>query len=307
MATITYGVLDTDGIRMDLMVEAEVRALLHDSASLRNSGRLIFAGDVAGIGSDTIALRYSSLDGFTEMSAVADGDEITSSNLTNATANVAVARQGLRYDLTDLASLSGFGSDIDVFRLAESMRGAFEARFMTLLCTTFSGITEQVGTTNVSLSVDDFLDGLYKLELQDNPSDGLTAVMSPRQVADLQSSIRNETANAIAFNPVHSELLKMAGQGMIGNFMGVDIFKSSKCLTSGPDKVGAMFSRGAFAYAQGSPQPLQVGGMIRPAGTPILVELQRDASHSLTEIVGSAYCGVALVEQARAVEILSKA
>lgn len=307
MATITYGVLDTDGIRMDLMVEAEVRALLHDSASLRNSGRLIFAGDVAGIGSDTIALRYSSLDGFTEMSAVADGDEITSSNLTNATANVAVARQGLRYDLTDLASLSGFGSDIDVFRLAESMRGAFEARFMTLLCTTFSGITAQVGTTNVSLSVDDFLDGLYTLELADNPSDGLTAVMSPRQIADLQSSIRNETANAIAFNPVHSELLKMAGQGMIGNFMGVDIFKSSKCLTSGPDKVAAMFSRGAFAYAQGSPQPLQVGGMIRPAGTPILVELQRDASHSLTEIVGSAYCGVALVEQARAVEILSKA
>lgn len=307
MATITYGVLDTDGIRMDLMVEAEVRALLHDSASLRNSGRLIFAGDVAGIGSDTIALRYSSLDGYTEMSAVADGDEITSSNLTNATANVAVARQGLRYDLTDLASLSGFGSDIDVFRLAESMRGAFEARFMTLLCTTFSGITAQVGTTNVSLSVDDFLDGLYTLELADNPSDGLTAVMSPRQIADLQSSIRNETANAIAFNPVHSELLKMAGQGMIGNFMGVDIFKSSKCLTSGPDKVGAMFSRGAFAYAQGSPQPLQVGGMIRPAGTPILVELQRDASHSLTEIVGSAYCGVALVEQARAVEILSKA
>ena len=306
MAIIDYAVLDTDGIRMDLMVENEIRALLHDGASIRKSGALIFAGDVSGIGSDTIALRYSSLDGYTEMAAVADGTEIGNTNLTNATANVAVARQGLRYDLTDLASLSGFGNDIDVFRLAESMRGAFEARFMTLLCATFASVSDQAGTTGVALSCDDFMDAIYKLELNNNPHD-LACVLAPRQVADLQSSIRNETGNAIAFNPAQSEILKMVGQGFIGSFMGVDIHKSSKCATSGPDRVGAMWSRGAFAYALGTPQPLAVGGVIRPAGTPVMVELQRDASLSLTEIVGTAYCGAALVEDARACEILSKA
>jgi len=306
MAIIDYNVLDTDGIRMDLMIENEVRALLHDSASIRNSGAILYAGDVAGIGSDTIALRYSSLDGFTEMSAVADGTEISNTNLTNATANIAVARQGLRYDLTDLASLSGFGNDIDVFRLAESMRGAFEARFMTLLCATFAGITAQAGTTNVSLSVDDFMDAIYALELANNPHD-LACVLAPRQVADLQASIRNETGNAIAFNPAQSEILKVVGQGMIGSFMGVDIHKSDKCATVGTDRIGAMWSRGALAYAQGTPQPLAVGGVIRPAGTPVMVELQRDASLSLTEIVGTAYCGAALVEDARACEIISKA
>ena len=306
MAIIDYNVLDTDGIRMDLMIENEVRALLHDSASIRNSGAILYAGDVAGIGSDTIALRYSSLDGFTEMSAVADGTEISNTNLTNATANIAVARQGLRYDLTDLASLSGFGNDIDVFRLAESMRGAFEARFMTLLCATFAGITAQAGTTNVSLSVDDFMDAIYALELANNPHD-LACVLAPRQVADLQASIRNETGNAIAFNPAQSEILKVVGQGMIGSFMGVDIHKSDKCATVGTDRIGAMWSRGALAYAQGTPQPLAVGGVIRPAGTPVMVELQRDASLSLTEICGTAYCGAALVEDARACEIISKA
>ena len=306
MAIIDYNVLDTDGIRMDLMIENEVRALLHDAASIRNSGALIYAGDVSGIGSDTIALRYSSLDGYTEMAAVADGTEISNTNLTNATANIAVARQGLRYDLTDLASLSGFGNDIDVFRLAESMRGAFEARFMTLLCATFAGISDQAGTTGVALSVDDFMDAIYALELNNNPHD-LACVLAPRQVADLQSSIRNETGNAIAFNPAQSEILKMVGQGFIGSFMGVDIHKSSKCATVGPDRVGAMWSRGAIGYAVGTPQPLAVGGVIRPAGTPVMVELQRDASLSLTEIVGTAYCGVALVEDARACEILSKA
>ena len=306
MAIIDYAVLDTDGIRMDLMIENEVRALLHDSASIRNSGALIFAGDVSGIGSDTIALRYSSLDGYTEMSAVADGTDIANTDLTNATANVAVARQGLRYDLTDLASLSGFGNDIDVFRLAESMRGAFEARFMTLLGATFAGITAQAGTSNVALSVDDFMDAIYQLELNNNPHD-LACMLAPRQVADLQASIRNETGNAIAFNPAQSEILKMVGQGFIGSFMGVDIHKSDKCATVATDRIGAMWSRVAIAYAQGTPQPLAVGGVIRPAGTPVMVELQRDASLSLTEIVGTAYCGVALVEDARACEIISKA
>ena len=304
MAIIDYAVLDTDGIRMDLMIEAEVRALLHDGASIRKSGALLFAGDVAGIGSDTMALRYSSLDGFTEMAAVGDGSEIANSDLTNATANITVARQGLRYDLTDLASLSGLGQDIDVFRLSESMRGAFEMRFMTLLCATFSGITEQAGTSGVDLSVDDFMDAIYKLEINNNPND-LHAILSNRQVSDLQASIRNETGNAIAFNPAHSELLKMVGQGFVGSFMGVDIHKSSKCATSGSDVIGAMFSRGALAYAIGTPQPTAIGGVIRPAGTPVMVELQRDASLSLTEIVGTAYVGCALVENARAVEILS--
>ena len=56
MAIIDYAVLDTDGIRMDLMIEAEVRALLHDSASIRKSGALLFAGDWLGCYRDEILL-----------------------------------------------------------------------------------------------------------------------------------------------------------------------------------------------------------------------------------------------------------
>ena len=72
MSTITYGVLDSAGIRMDLMIENEVRALLFDGASIRNSGALLFAGDIAGMGSDTIAMRYASLDGYQAMADVSE-------------------------------------------------------------------------------------------------------------------------------------------------------------------------------------------------------------------------------------------
>ena len=68
-----------------------------------------------------------------------------------------------------------------------------------------------------------------------------------------------------------------------------------------------MWSRGAIAWAAGTPQPLAVGGAVRPAGTPVMVEFQRDASLSLTEIVGTAYCGVAIVENDRGCLISSDA
>ena len=44
MATIAYSTLQTAGLRLDAMIENEVRALLHDSASIRNSGALLLLG-----------------------------------------------------------------------------------------------------------------------------------------------------------------------------------------------------------------------------------------------------------------------
>ena len=307
MATITYSTLQTDGLRIDAMIENEVRALLHDAASIRNSGALLFAGDVAGIGSDAITLRYAGLDGKEPMNTVGDGSEITSSNLTTATQDITVGRIGLRYDLTDLAALTKLGQDIDVFRLAESMAGAFESRFMEMVCATFTGFASSAGTSGVDMSVDDFMDSLYLLEIADNPSQ-LFAVLHPRQIADLQSSIRNETANAIAFNPAHHDLLKSLSQGFVGDFMGVQVHKSSFCPINGANREGAMFSAGAIGYALGTPVPLAApSGEIRPAGTPVLVEMERDSAFSLTKIVGTAYTGAAIIEQARGVLISTDA
>jgi hypothetical protein len=183
------------------------------------------------------------------------------------------------------------------------MAGAFEARFMEMICATFTGFSSSAGSAGVDMTVDDLMDALYLLEIADNPSQ-LFAVLHPRQIADLQSSIRNETANAIAFNPAHHELLKSLGQGFVGDFMGIQIHKSSYCPINGADREGAMFSAGAIAYALGTPVPLAApSGEIRPAGTPVLVEVERDSAFSLTKVVGTAYTGATIVEQARGVLI----
>tara|TARA_R100000329_G_scaffold21315_2_gene20829 strand:- start:2668 stop:3603 length:936 start_codon:yes stop_codon:yes gene_type:complete len=311
MAEIKYSTListgTNPGLRLDKMIENEVRALLFDAASIRNSGALLFAGDIAGSGSAALSLRYAGLDGFEPMNTAADGTEISNTNLTSATADITIGRIGLRYDLTDLAALTKLGNDIDIFRLAGSMAGAFESRFMEMICALFSSATSSAGTTGVDMSVDDFMDALYLLEIANNPSQ-LFAVLHPRQIADLQSSIRNETANAIAFNPAHHDLIKSLGQGFVGDFMGVQIHKSAYVPSDGTDRSGAMFSAGAIAYALGTPVPLAApSGEIRPAGTPVLVELERDSAFSLTKVVGTAYTGAAICEQTRIVELLSDA
>jgi hypothetical protein len=300
---LDYSGLEGGGLRLAAMIEAEVRALLADNASIRQSGALLFAGDVANIGSDAITLRFAGLDGYAAMASASDGADVSASQLEASTATITVARQALRYDMTDLANLSGLGADLSPFRLAESMVGAFEARFMELVTASFGSFSSSVGTSGVDMSIDDFLDAVFQLELANNPNQ-IFAVLHPRQVADLQASIRNEAANAIAFNPASHDMLKMMGQGYVGDFLGVQIHKSSYVAESAGNKQGAMFSAGAIAYAIGTPAPMVgAGGEVRPAGTPIVVEYQRDASKGLTEIIGTAYCGAGIVEQARGVLI----
>jgi hypothetical protein len=67
-----------------------------------------------------------------------------------------------------------------------------------------------------------------------------------------------------------------------------------------------MFSYGGIGYAVGTPKPLP-GAMLeqRPAGTPVVVAMQRDESAGLTEIVGHLYCGAAIVEDLRCVKIVT--
>jgi hypothetical protein len=307
LQNLDFAGLETGGLRLAAMIEAEVRALLSDNASIRQSGALLYAGDVANIGSDSITLRFAGLDGYDAMSSASDGADVSASQLEMDTATITVARQALRYDMTDLANLSGLGSDISPFRLAESMVGAFEARFMEIVAATFGSFSTSVGTSGVDMSIDDFLDGVFALELANNPAQ-IFAVLHPRQIADLQASIRNEAANAIAFNSASHDMLKMMGQGYVGDFLGVQIHKSSYVAESAGNKQGAMFSAGAIAYAIGTPAPMVgAGGEVRPAGTPIVVEYQRDASKGLTEIIGTAYCGAGIVEDARGVLISTDA
>lgn len=298
---------DLGNLRLAAMIENEVRAILADTASIRNSGALLFAGDVAGIGSKVMRMRYADWGAATPFATAADGADVSASTLTPSTADITVGRSALRYDITDLAAMTGLGLDIDPFSIAQKMSMSAEARINEIICATFASASNSVGTSGVDMSVDDFYDAMFQLESEDNDGQ-FYCVLHPQQLSDLRDSLRSESNNALAFSPATEDMLMAKGQGYAGRFGGVEIFKSSYVNESGGDKIGAMMSRGALAYAVGTPRPLAGAGVeIRPAGTPVVVAFQRDESAGLTEVMGHLYCGAALTEDARIVKIVTDA
>lgn len=307
MAIIDYSGLGN--LRLAAMIENELRAILADMASIRNSGALIFAGDVAGIGSKSMRMRYANWGAATPFASASDGADVSETTLTPTTVDITVGRSALRYDITDLAALSGLagGVDVDPFSLAQKMAMSAEARINAIITATFASASNSVGTSGVDMSVDDFYDAMFQLESESNDGE-FYCVLHPQQLSDLRDSLRAESNNALAFSPATEEMLNIKGQGYAGKFGGVDIFKSSYVEESAGNKIGAMMSRGAVGYAIGTPRPLAGAGIeIRPAGTPVVVAFQRDESKGLTEVIGHLYCGAALIEDARMVKIVTDA
>jgi hypothetical protein len=294
-------------LRLAAMIENEVRAILADQASIRQSGALLFMGDVAGIGSDSMRMRFANWGAATPFATASDGAEVSESTLTPSTVDITVGRSALRYDITDLAALTGLGMDIDPFSLAQKMAMSAEARINAIIANTFTAATNSVGTSGVDMSVDDFYDAMFQLESVSNNGE-FYCILHPQQLSDLRDSLRSESNNALAFSPATEDMLAIKGQGYAGRFGGVEIFKSSYVTEVTGDKVGAMMSRGGIAYAVGTPRPLAGAGVeIRPAGTPVVIGFQRDESKGLTEVVGHLYCGAAITEDDRIVKIVTDA
>ena len=290
-------------IRIAAMIEAEVRAQLADNASIRQY--ITYAGDVTGSGSDTIRLRYANVGAATPFTTATDGVALAASAMDATVANITVARSGLVYDVSDLFVMTGFGRDLDPYRIAERRAAAAEARIMEIICGTFASATTSVGTSGVNMSVDNFTDALYALELASNPTPYL-CVLHPRQLADLQAALRAENNNFLSFSTGTEEMSKAKAPGWAGRLLGVDIFASAYVQLNGAttDRVGLMFSQPGIGYAIGTAQPL-AGALaeLRPAGTPVTIAFERNEAAGLTTIAGHLYCGASMLETDRCVKI----
>ena len=307
MAVILHSNLETD-LRLAATLDRGLHELLADRASIRRTGALQFFGTVNDTGSDTKRVRLAGLNGYDEMSTTAaENTDVSNTSLTDSSADIAVVRGSLRYDESDLAALTGFtGSDINPVVLAGSMVGAFEGWFNQLVANVIDDFGTDVGTSTVDMSVDDWYDAIFTLEIADVPGP-FFAMLHARQLADLQNSLRSE-GGAVQFMPATAEMLMIKGQGYAGNLNGVDIYRSSNVNSAGGNRHGAMWGFGALGFCLGVPGPIVGGSQVVQFGdAPILVEFDRDSSAATTEIVGHGYAGVAIIEDSRGVGIVTDA
>ena len=305
---ITNSGLDTSGFRLDHMISLEINRLLADTSNLRNSPFLQYAGSVNGLGTDTIRIRKYSLGGrdlFQGATGVSPeiNDEIGNAiDPTVAFADIQVARQYLIRQISDLGALAGYGAqDLNPFNLAADMVNSYEARFAELTADTASSLTtNSVGSASTAMTVDLFFSAFQKLQESDsgrgvNTTD-LCMVLHPVALGSLQDSLRSESNNAVAMMQATQDMLEVKGRGFVGKLFGVDVYKSSFVNVNTGAHENFLLAPGCIAYADGVPTQLPKAVDFMTMGK-ILVEMQREGTQALTQIIGHGYLGFGIVDQ----------
>ena len=302
-AKITNASLLSDGVRLSHMISLEINRLLTDTANLRNSPFLTYAGSINGLGTDTIRVRKYGLGGRDSFAAAGSENDDEAANFTDIDAEYAdiqVARQYLIRNISDLASMAGYGSqDLNPFILASDMALSYETRFAELTSDAADSFSTIKGSSSVDFTVDLFFEAISALHIADSNrgADGPYAlVLHPVALNQLQDSLRNETGNAISMMAATADMLAVKGKGYIGRLFGVDIYRSSHVNDAASAYFNYMISPGAIGYADGVPTQLPSAVDFMTMGK-VLVEMQRDGTAATTEIIGHSYLGFSIIDQ----------
>jgi hypothetical protein len=291
--------------RLAAILNQFVVTKLTDTASLVNHPSITQLRSMNGSGSTVVQVPVVSW-GANAMASVAENSTVSNTALTTSNANITIARQALRRQISDLAMLTATGIPLDVTldNIAADMVLAYNKRVTTMIAALSSGFSASVGTTTVDLTVAVFYSAIFRLQLQS--ADGMfTAILHPQQINDLISSLRSETGPG-QYLATSQDQVQAKGPGFRGNLFGVDIFASANVPTANAsdDYLGMMIAPGAIGVATATAAPM-VGAATLPSQSPIVVELERDASSGSTIVVGSAFVGVAELDDLRGVGILS--
>ena len=261
-------------------------------------------GFINGSGSSTSRVRLASLGGAQPFVTATEGAEGADTDINHASADIEVARGALVRNLGDIVLGTGFADDLSAERMAADMVMSYRSYYNSLIATAIASATNNVGTADVDMSVDDFYDAVFELELKSVPGPYF-CILHPRQFADFQESLRAE-GGATQFAPATQQMLQIAGQGFAGTFAGVNVMLSSYVTAAANNYEGAMFGFGAIGHKRMIPNPpIGAGTAIAVQQDELLVEITRDASKGLTEVAGNAYVGVGLIEQDRIVGIVT--
>lgn len=283
----------------------EANALLHtllvdlfDPFSL-----MVDLGDAAGSGSSVAQISKVDLDD--PLAATTEGNTVSATDPTFSSASVTVAWQALRRDVSDLLRLTGAPGmwAMDPGQVAMDARNAVAIRRAALLAALFPSVSNSVGTSGADMTVTDFQDAIFQLQNTRN-APPFIAVIHPQQLNDLQKDIRSESG-VLQFHAPSAEMLQAKGPGFAGNYMGVDIYTSDQVTASGGNRLGCMFSRGAFGYREASIGALPVADRLVgvPGAARAAIELERDGAAGLTRYIYHYYVGVVEIEDDRAVQI----
>lgn len=205
--------------------------------------------------------------------ALTDGAEQEPDEVTTTEVAVTVGGVGASVSVTDMA---GFGSAQNVVAdLGTVLGNAIAKKMDEDIITLFANFGNAVGAVNTKLSIALLLEGIAKIRANSFRGQ-LACVLNPLQAQHLKA----ELIGGSGFNnPVANTAMTT---GYIGSIAGCDVFEhASVAIDGNDDGVGAIFAPEAVAMA---------------VKRDFAIEQQRNALGRSTELVATAYYGVAELE-----------
>lgn len=251
--------------------------------------------DLSGAASNVA--KYPKADKFTA-AAVAEGVELANTALTSDSVSITASEIGIMATVTDVLEVSDIPAAHGA-RLRQLGRSLADKMDVDI-CTLFGGITAEVGSTGVDLSLANVLDAIYTLEAADAAGTGsFVAVFHPRQIADIRTELEADAASIYTTGSGNaqsgSQQLSKSNGGYFGNWFGIDFFQTTNVLAvnAAADRSGAIFTRD-YAF-----------GMVNKWGA--RVETMRWAPIRGWVLVATAMYGVGMIEDSAAVEVITDA
>jgi hypothetical protein len=289
------------------VLEMEILTKLSSLINLRGSPALVDFSPMASRGSLVLAIPLAGWDSLV-MTAPGEATGVSNTALDSDQITLTIARQAIQLQISDELLVSSMGGAMNVERLAQAAASAYINRHNDLTVGLFGGVTASVGTSGADLTLDDVVDATQTL-MRANNTDSLYAMLHGQQMSDLQNSLRGE-GGALSFSAPTAEMIAAKGKGFAGSYLGVDFWINNRVATanSGADRAGCMWSRGAFGYAEATHPLSSLRGSVNPqVVSPVLIEFERAGTSGLNTVIASAFLGVAMVEDARAVKIVTDA
>jgi hypothetical protein len=289
------------------VLEMEILTKLSSLINLRGSPALVDFSPMASRGSLVLAIPLAGWDSLV-MTAPGEATGVSNTALDSDQITLTIARQAIQLQISDELLVSSMGGAMNVERLAQAAASAYINRHNDLTVGLFGGVTASVGTSGADLTLDDVVDATQTL-MRANNTDSLYAMLHGQQMSDLQNSLRGE-GGALSFSAPTAEMIAAKGKGFAGSYLGVDFWINNRVATanSGADRAGCMWSRGAFGYAEATHPLSSLRGSVNPqVVSPVLIEFERAGTSGLNTVIASAFLGVAMIEDARAVKIVTDA
>lgn len=269
-------------------------ALLGDAqfAAYENSiaRQLVTAFDYPANAGKTLQIPvYSAL----SAAALSEGSAPSAANSNAQSVAVTMGEIGTYVQVTDMLRDSAERDVIADLGLAAGR--AIAEKMDTDVFALFNSLSASVGTQDSVITVDNIFEAVATLRAA-KVQGPLFAVLGPRQALQLKKALATTGGASLTASEIGNAVLR---SGFIGSLAGVQIFESSLVksdLDSNADAelnmVGAVFAPTAFAH-------VMRGG--------VNLETQRQATTRATDVMLTAVCGQAILQNSHGVKIVGSA